>query len=69
MSPESDLHPPENPSVPSAAPALNEVSAPSGSVVSTPTLFVSDLDFTVTESILFEIFNLIGPVARYVRGC
>lgn len=35
-------------------------SAPSAS------LYVGELDPSITEANLFEIFNMIGPVARYV---
>jgi polyadenylate-binding protein len=55
--------PPVHPPVTSYHPPAATGASPSAS------LYVGELDLTVTEAMLFEIFNMIGPVARSVAAC
>jgi polyadenylate-binding protein len=65
---QSEAAPHVAPDVAPPAPAPYNAPAQPSSVAPAPSasLYVGELDPTVTEAMLFEIFNMIGPVARLV---
>jgi polyadenylate-binding protein len=55
---------PAPPGPPMYPPHMPPPAASAGGVAPPASLYVGELDPSVSEAMLFEIFNMIGPVAR-----